>query len=136
MIPKETFKLPQSVVEALGEQYAGEYVVHELDACEYIQAQTEATSFMAAKFAAENMGKPEAEQTQWNGIIPEDVMLKFIVCKSVTHNGKPIDPSMHMPAKLWEILSWKSRPLNTLSAAEFKTLFLSSQANSNATSLT
>jgi len=134
MLFKETFNLPESVAKSIGEEWAGAYVVHELDAREYIQMQSEATSFMVEEVTRLH-GKPvEKGEQVWDGVIPPDVMNKFLVCKSVTHDGKPLDPRGHIPSKLYEILSWKSLPINSLSGEEYNQLFLSSSASAGAKS--
>jgi Cdc6-like AAA superfamily ATPase len=136
MRPIETFRMPKSIIDVVGKQWDGEYVVHELNAREYLQAQSKATSFMIEETAQLNKNLPEAEQTKWNGIIPEDVMTLHIVCKSVTLNGVELDPKTSLPSKIWETLSWKSLPTNTTSKDEFEALFLSSQKKDHATSPT
>ena len=134
MKPIKTFQLPDSIVQAIGKEWAGAYTVHELNAREYVQALSEATSFMVEECAKQNADKPEEERTQWNGVISEDVMRVFLVCKSVTLNGRQLDPRIDLPAKLYEPLSLMVLPLNTLSMDEFKTLFLSSSITKSATS--
>jgi hypothetical protein len=126
--------MPQSIVKAVGKQWDGQYIIHELNAREYLQAQSAATSFMIQEYLIENTGKPENEQDKWNGIIPEDVMTLHIVCKSVTLNGIQLDPKIPPPAKIYEPLAWKTLPANTISKDEFEALFLSSQPNNHAQS--
>ena len=126
--------MPQSIVDSVGTAWAGVYVVHELDAREYLQAQSSATSFMIEETVNQNKSKPEAEQTQWDGVIPQDVMMVHIVCKSVTHDGTQLDPKVAIPGKIWEPLSWHSLPANTISKEEFEALFLSSPKKDPATS--
>ena len=130
MRPIKSFELPQSMITAIGTQWLGKYVVHELDAREFVQCQSSATSFMIEDYATQNRGKPENEQLQWDGIIPEDVMRKFIVCKSTVKDGIELNPVEHLPSKLYDALAMISLPANIISPQEFKTLFLSS-ATSN-----
>ncbi|MFA5307144.1 MAG: hypothetical protein WC365_06885 [Candidatus Babeliales bacterium] len=134
MRPIKTFQMPQSIVDTAGTAWAGVYIVHELDAREYLQAQSSATSFMIEETVKDNKSKPEAEQVRWNGVIPEDVMMVHIVCKSVTKDGVQLDPKVAVPSKIWEALSWHSLPANTISKDEFEALFLSSATSSPATS--
>ncbi|MFA5307005.1 MAG: hypothetical protein WC365_06170 [Candidatus Babeliales bacterium] len=130
----ETFRMPDSIIKTVGKQWDGLYTVHELDAREYLQAQSSATSLMIEEYALQNKDKPECEQLKWNGIIPEDIMTLHIVCKSVTLNGIELSPKFPPPSKIYEPLSWKALPVNTISKNEFEALFLSSATNNPATS--
>lgn len=132
----ETFQLPQSILDKTGNYFKGDICIHELDAREYIQANTEASMFMIKEYETLNSNLPEDKKMEWDGVIPSDVMTKFLVIKSVTINGTPLDPKGHVPTKLWMILAAKSLPYNDLTPTEFKTVFLSSSTSNKPTCAT
>lgn len=121
----ESFVLPQSFVEAVGKEWEGTYEVYALNAREYLKMQSDATSFMVEETKKSNM--------EWDGVVPNDVINLFLVCYSVKFGGEQLNPRSELPGKLYEVLSIKALPHNTISKGEFEALFLFSGQKAEAT---
>ena len=111
------FLLPDAIVKEIGDEWAGVYKVHMLDAREYLQVMDDVARYCLATFP------------DWDGVPPQTEIIMRIVCKASTHDGKPIDPTLPMPGKLYEILSSIAIPANTLSKQESQALFLDSSTS-------
>ncbi|MCW3994925.1 MAG: hypothetical protein NWE98_02095 [Candidatus Bathyarchaeota archaeon] len=117
MRPIKTVEIPESLV---GEEWAGRYVVNELNAVEYLQ-----TIDYASRFCRDNI-------KDWDGKIPPQILQIAVVALSVKKEEPKDDLTdlylpIDMPSKLYEIFSAISLPVNTLSTEEYRSLFLESK---------
>ena len=110
MKPVETFTITKQNAAAwrIGEEWAGEYEINMLTAREYL--------VIPEDYVQELRRNPN-----WNNVIPESEIRLRIVCKAVRHDKQAINVNIDMPSKIFEILSSKVLPLNTLSLAEVST---------------
>ncbi len=107
--------------EMLGKEWAGLYVIYQLDARDYLHVMDDAIRYCQSLGGAE-----------WDGQVPNSEVMLRIVCKSTTHDGKVLDPALPIPSKLYEALAGISIPANTLTQKESQSLFLVSSTASPA----
>ena len=110
MKPIETISITKEQASAwrIGDEWAGEYEINLLTAREYLAV-------------GEELVQELRRDPNWNGVVIESEIRLRIVCRAVRHDKQIIDAKADMPSKLYEILSSKVLPLNTLSLAEVST---------------
>lgn len=110
MKPIETISITKEQATAwrIGNEWAGEYEVNLLNAREYLTV-------------GEELVQELRQNPNWNGVVAESEIRLRLVCKAVRHDKQNIDAKTDMPSKLYELLSSKVLPLNTLSLAEVST---------------
>lgn len=112
MKPIKTLTIPESIA---GKEWAGKYVVNELNAIDYLKCTDIAIQYCKATFG-EN----------WDGKVPQAILQATIVSESVTKGDSQSKIVIDMPSKIYEIFSVISLPANTLSVPEYESLFFDS----------
>jgi hypothetical protein len=111
MRPYKVFVPPQSLLDQIGQEYAGAYAVHILDAQEYLETAEHLT--VTKRFSAEAQGNLAVPFT-------EAELRTAILYRCVTKDDAPLPKGL--PSKLYEILSLVAIPLNMLTQEEGRAL--------------
>jgi len=111
MKPYKVFVPPQSLLDQIGQEYAGEYTVYVLDAKEYLE--TAETLTRTKRFSAEAQGKLAEPFT-------ESELREAILYRCVLKDSGPLPKDL--PSKLFEVLSVVAIPLNMLTQEEGRML--------------
>ncbi len=116
MKPFKSFELPQNVLDIVGEEWKGKYIVYTISAKEY-------RTFLEELIQSKRVSTPD-----WDGNIQVTDVQEHILRKTVKLNDK--DLPIEMPSKLYDLLFNIAIPLNMSTPAEAKALFLGSSPTS------
>lgn len=110
---RKTITLPETFLDVIGKEYAGEYAVKSLSATEYLKIMEDLIE--KKRFEAKQ------KDVKWNGDLPSTDVRYAIVVNSCTKDGNGLPETI--PSKLFELLASVAVSLNTLNDDEQRELY-------------